>query len=273
MNTTTIKRKELPRFAQNLNVVLTIAMREIILAIKAPSRLFMALMWPVMIFGMFGSQLSQNMGINMGYNFSSFMLVGMLVNGLFMMVMQGLNSLVEDRENDFTQEIFVSPTSRYAILLGKIIGASFVGYICYFATIIVGLIVGATFTASQFWMLLLVSPLMCIAAGSLGMLIVGFIKSPATAGMITMMFAMVQMFLSGAMIPINNSTGVMAVISHAMPMTYCIDLARGLFYSGMPEYESTVMYAPTTNVIIIVAFTLVFFVAGTVNFVRTEKNK
>ena len=121
MNTIAIKRKELPHFVQNSNVVLTIAAREIILAIKAPSRLFMALIWPVMIFGMFGSQLSQNMGINMGYNFSSFMLVGMLVNGLFMMVMQGLNSLVEDRENDFTQEIFVSPTSRYAILLGKII--------------------------------------------------------------------------------------------------------------------------------------------------------
>jgi hypothetical protein len=34
---------------------------------------------------------------------------------------QGVISLIEDRENDFSQEIFVSPISRYAIVFGKIL--------------------------------------------------------------------------------------------------------------------------------------------------------
>ena len=266
-------RKEFPRFVQSVNGVLTITLREIILTLKSPARLIMALIWPIMIFGMFGSQLGDNMGVNMDYNFTNFMLVGMLVNAMFMMVINGVTTLAEDRENDFTQEIFVSPTSRYAILLGKIIGASFAAYIQYFATILIGLIIGATLTTSQFWMMLAISPLMCLVAGSLGILVVGFVKSPTTAGMISIMVCIVQMFLSGAMIPINNSSGVMDVVSRIMPMTYCVDLARGLFYRGMPELANTTMYPPIVNLIVIIGFALVFFVAGTVNFVRTEKNK
>ncbi len=48
----------------------------------------------------------------------------MIVNTLYQMTIGGVVSLVEDRENDFTQEVFVSPISRYAIIIGKIIGSS-----------------------------------------------------------------------------------------------------------------------------------------------------
>ena len=35
----------------------------------------------------------------------------------------GMTNLVEERENDFTAELFVAPISRYAVLLGKLIGS------------------------------------------------------------------------------------------------------------------------------------------------------
>ena len=35
-------------------------------------------------------------------------------------------SLIEDRENDFTQELFIAPISRYAIVFGKILGEALV---------------------------------------------------------------------------------------------------------------------------------------------------
>ena len=38
----------------------------------------------------------------------------------------GVVSLIEDRENDFSQEIFVSPISRYSIIIGKMGGESMV---------------------------------------------------------------------------------------------------------------------------------------------------
>ena len=104
--------KPLKTFSGDINAVATIVHRDIILMFKSPARLLMALLWPAMMLGMFGSQLSQNMGVFMNFDFNTFMLIGMLVNGLFMITMMGVNSLVEDRENDFTQEILVAPISR-----------------------------------------------------------------------------------------------------------------------------------------------------------------
>jgi ABC-2 type transport system permease protein len=257
---------------RELNAVLTIASREFMLSLKSPSRIIMALVWPVMMLGMFGSQLSQNMGFNMGFDFNQFMLVGMLVNGLFMMTMMGITSLVEDRENDFTQEILVSPISRYSIILGKIIGASLISYLQFFATLAVGLCIGARLSVSQFVLLLSVSPLMCLAAGSLALLCIGFIRKSATAGFVVMMLSMAQMFLSGALIPVNHSTGVMAVLSRLLPMTYCIDFTRGVFYQNTGAASIT-LFAPAVDLEIIGAFTALFFAAGTIAFVRSETNR
>ena len=269
----TQKRKELPAVVRELNVILTLTAREMILSVNPPAKIAMAFVWPIMMFGMFGSLLSSNMGINMGFDFNNFMLVGMLVNALFMMTINGVTTLVADRENDFTQEILVSPTSRFTIILGKIVGASFTAYIMYFATILVGLFIGAQVSTAQFWLMLAASPLMCIAAGALGVLIVGFVKSTSAAGMNSIMISMAQMFHSGAMIPINHSNIVMSVVSHLLPMTYCVDFARGLTYAGQVRFENTALYPSHIDLIIIAAFTVVFFIIGTLNFVRVEKNK
>src|SRR5215510_12520362 len=153
------------KFLRELNAVITIGMREIILFLKSPAKIIMSLIFPVMLLGMFGGQLSQNMGINMGFDFNTFMLVGMLVQGIFMVMGNGIVSLVEDRENDFTQEILVSPVSRYSIILGKIAGSAFASYLTFFFTIGVGYVIGARLSVSQFFLLLAISPFINLAAG------------------------------------------------------------------------------------------------------------
>ncbi|AEF81459.1 ABC transporter permease [Leadbettera azotonutricia] len=263
----------MPKVLRELNAIITIVCRDVFLAVKSPPKIFMAILMPVMMLGMFGSQLSQNMGINMGFNFNQFMLVGMLVNGLFMITMMGITSLVEDRETDFTQEILVAPVSRYSIIFGKIIGASVMSYIQFFATLIVGLCIGATLSTKELLMLFAVSPLMCLAAGSLAVVCIGFIHKSTTANFVVMMLSMAQMFLSGAMIPINNSKGLMAVLSRLLPMTYCIDFARGMFYQNTGETVNVTLYPPAVNLIIIASFTAVFFISGTIAFVHAETNK
>jgi ABC-2 type transport system permease protein len=157
--------------------------------------------------------------------------------------------------------------------LGKIAGAAFASYITFFFTIGVGYAIGARLSASQFLTLLAFSPLMCLAAGSLGIVCIGFIQKASTAGIVIMMLMMAQTFLSGALIPVNHSTGLMAVVSRLLPMTYCIDFMRGVFYASNAEGSSLTLHAPALNLIIIITFTAVFLTAGTAGFVRAEKNK
>jgi ABC-2 type transport system permease protein len=226
-----------------------------------------------MFLGMFGGQLSQNMGINMGFDFNNFMLVGMLVQTFFMVMGNGIASLVEDRANDFTQEILASPVSRYSLILGKIAGSAFGAYSTFFFTIGVGYCIGARLTVSQFLMLLAFSPLICLAAGSLGVVCIGFVQKATTAGIVIMSVSMAQTFLSGALIPVNHSTGLLAALSRALPMTYCVDFMRGVFYRESADGAALTLHSPFVNLVIIAAFTLFFLVAGTAGFVRAEKNR
>ncbi|MDR1247074.1 MAG: ABC transporter permease, partial [Clostridiales Family XIII bacterium] len=93
------------------------------------------------------------------------------------------------------------------------------------------------------------------------------------ANMTVMLITMPQMFLSGAIIPINQSSGVLMVLSRLMPMTYCLDLARAVVNAGSPEYASVVMFNPAINFAAIAALTAACLIAGTFFYARSEKNR
>lgn len=261
------------KFSRELNAVVTIAARDITLLFKSIGTLIMSLAMPLIMMGMLGGSLGQNMAGGLDFNYGPFMMVGMLVNMLFMTTTMGMTSLVEDHYTDFTQEMMVSPVSRYSIIIGKIFGSSFGAIVSMIGTVVVGFFMGITLSAGQLLAILALSPLMCLAGGAVAMLILGFVKNNKMANMAVMLVTMPQMFLSGAIIPINNSSGLLLWLSRAMPMTYCLDLARAVVYAGTPEYDSVVLFNPAVNFAAIVALTVVCLVIGTYFFARSEKNR
>lgn len=261
------------RFLRELNAVVTIAARDIRLFFKSPGMIIMSLAMPLLMMGMLGGSLAQNMAGGLGFSYGPFMLVGMLVNMLFMTTTSGISSLVEDRFSDFTQEMMISPVSRYSIVIGKIAGSSVGAIISMLGTLIVGLAMGITLPVGQMLIILALSPLMCLSAGALAMIVIGLIKSNKIANMAVMLITMPQMFLSGAIIPIANSSGVLLVLSRMMPMTYCLDLVRAVVYAGTPEYSSVVLFNPVVTLIAIIALTVVCLIIGTFFFARSEKKR
>ena len=265
--------REKPGFLRELNAVITIAARDVTLAIKSRSSLIMSLVMPTIMMGMLGGSLSQNMAKGLGFDFGQFMLVGMLINMLFMMTSMNMTSLVDDHETDFTQEMLVSPVSRYSIVIGKIFGSAFGAIISMAGTLIVGLFMGITLSVFQLLMILALSPLVCLSAGAMAMIIMGLIKDRKTANIAVMLITMPQMFLSGVIIPIGHSSGILLVISRLMPMTYCTDLARAIVYAGTEDYSRIVMFNPAVNFAAIAILTVICLVIGTFFFARSEKNR
>jgi len=261
------------RLTRELNTVAAVMAREITVFFKSPGMMIMSLGMPLVMMGMIGGNLMQNMAGGLGFQFGPFMLVGMLVMMLFMMTSMGMTSLVDDHETDFNQEMLVSPVSRYSLVIGKIFGAMFGAIISMIGTLIVGLAMGITLSVGQLLLILALSPLICLSGGALAMILIGLIKNKKTANMAVMVIVMPQMFLSGAIIPISNSSGILAVLSHLMPMTYCLDLARAVVYAGSAEYASVVMFNPLINFAAIVALTLLCLFVGTFFFARSEKNR
>ncbi len=261
------------KLLRELNAIVTIAARDITLFFKSVGTIAMSLLMPLVMMGMLGGSLKQNMAGGLDFNYGEFMLVGMLVNMLFMTTTSGVASLVEDHFTDFTQEMLISPVSRYSIVIGKIMGSSFGAIISMAGTLVVGLIMGITLSVGQMLAILALSPLMCLSAGALAMIVIGLVKNNKMANMAVMLITMPQMFLSGAIIPMNNSSGILFVISRMMPMTYCLDLVRAVVYAGTPEYGSVVLFNPAITLIAIVAITVVCLVIGTFFFARSEKNR
>jgi ABC-2 type transport system permease protein len=267
-----LTRKKSRAFRET-NTIATVAAREITLFLKSPGTAFMSLVMPLVMMGMIGGNLRQNMASGLGFDFGQFMLVGMLVNMLFMTTTMSMTSLVDDHHIDFNQEMLVSPVSRYSIVVGKILGGSFGAIISMVGTLIVGLFMGITLPFGKLLMILALSPLMCLSGGALSMIVIGLIKSKRAANIAVMLITMPQMFLSGAIIPINNSSGTLLFLSRLMPMTYCLDLTRAVVCAGTPEYGKVVMFNPALNFAAIAALTFVCLVIGTFFFARSEKNR
>lgn len=255
------------------NTVVTVMAREITVYFKSPGTAIMSVAMPIVLMGMIGGNLMQNMAGGLGFNFGQFMLVGMLINMLFMITSMGLASLVDDHEIDFNQEMLVSPVSRYSLIIGKILGSAFAAIVSMAGTLLVGLAMGITLPLGKLLLILALSPLMCLAAGAFTMIVIGLIKSKKAANMAVMFVTMPQMFLSGAIIPINDTNGVLLVLNRLMPMTYCLDLARAVVYAGTPEYGKVVMFNPAVNFAAIAALTAVCLTVGTLLFAWSERNR
>ncbi|MDR1430684.1 MAG: ABC transporter permease [Propionibacteriaceae bacterium] len=265
--------RRMPRAAREVNAVVTVAARDFTLTLKNPAMLAMSLVMPLIMMGMIGGNLMQNMAGGLGFDFGQFMLVGMLVNMLFMMTTMGMTSLVDDSDGDYSVELLVSPVSRYAIVIGKIVGSSFMAFVGSLGVLIVGLVMGVALAPWQLLALLALAPLMCLSGGALATILMGVIKNNRAANLAVMLVVMPQMFLSGVIIPITHSTGVLWLLSRIMPMTYCVDLGRAVVYAGSAEYDATVLFNPAVNLACIAAITAVCLVTGTVLYARSEKNR
>ncbi|MDR2733265.1 MAG: ABC transporter permease [Spirochaetota bacterium] len=261
------------RLFREINTVAAVAAREITLFFKSPEIIIMSFAMPVIMMVMMGGSLMQNMADGLVFEFGEFMLVGMLVFMLFQVTAMGMASIVDDHEIDFNQEMLVAPVSRYSLVIGKILGSGFAAIVSMAAALLVGFAMGITLPAGKLLLILALSPLMCLASGAFAMIVIGVVKSRKVANFAIMLIMMPQMFLSGAIIPIGNSSGVLLVLCRIMPMTYCLDLTRAVVYAGEAEYESVVLFNPAINFAAIAALTVVCLIIGTFLFARSEKNR
>lgn len=257
----------------NLNAIITIAFRDLIKFLRDRSRIIATFIFPLVFIGALGGSLQSNLGNAVGYNYMTFVFVGVLAQTLFQSTASGIISLIEDRENDFSQEIFVAPISRSSIIIGKIVGESLVALSSSIAILALGLLFGVSFTASQLILLVPTMVAICLFGGAFGIAVLSQLKSQRAANQIFPFVILPQFFLSGVFAPIKHLPWYLLILSRLAPMTYAVDLARSIYYYGTASYERVVLYSPLINIIIIAIFFAIFLSIGTYFFVANERNK
>jgi ABC-2 type transport system permease protein len=229
--------------------------------------------FPVIFIGILGGSISQNLSGALPFDYLPFMLIGMIANTMYQGTITGVTNLVEERENDFTAELFVAPISRYSVLLGKIIGSGVAALIALVGIVAMIFVMQIPMNFGDLLRVIALAPILALAGGALGVFFIGFVHDPKTAGAGVALLIFPQVFLSGALIPVANSTGILGLLAKLMPMTYSIDLARNIFYAGKPEAAFAVLYPAWLDVAITVGFFLVFTIVGTFLFVRSDRNR
>lgn len=256
-----------------VNAVITIAFRDVIKLLRDRTRLAFSLVFPAIFIGVLGTSLQANVGGSLGYNFLEFVFIGVIAQTLFQSTAGGIISLVEDRQNDFAQEMFIAPISRYAILLGKMVGETLVSLVQIIGVLALGVVIGVPL---QWFDLLRLTPfifLVSLFGGAFGVLVMSTLSNQRSANQIFPFLLFPQFFLAGVFNPIQNLPLPILIASRISPMTYAVDLLRSIYYIGTPAYSKTVLFGPTIDIAIVSFFTILFLAIGTFLFVRNERDR
>ena len=258
---------------REISPMLALAHRDLIKLLRDRARLVSTLIFPFIFIGALGGALQSNFGNIAGYDFLVFTFTGVLAQTMFQTTALGLISLIEDRENDFSQEIFISPISRYTIIFGKIIGETLVAIPQGLAVLLFGLVIQVPISLQQAAALLVGALTVAIFGGAFGVMVLANLRSQRAANQIFPFVMLPQFFLAGVFSPIQVLPWYLEILSRISPMRYAVDFGRGLYYAGTPEYDKVVLLDPLTNFLIMSAAFLVFMVSGTIMFVRAERNR
>jgi ABC-2 type transport system permease protein len=253
--------------------VAVIAHRDFVKLLRDRLRLFSELAFPLVLILLLGPALQSGFGSPGGLDLTTFVFGGVLAQTIWQSSVLGLISLIADREEDFSQEIFVSPISRYSIVAGKIIGESLVALPTGLGIVVVGLLIGVPLSPLVLLALIPVSLAVAVYGGAFGLLILSNISSQRTANQIFSFVLLPQFFLAGVFNPIHDLPLPLAILSALSPLRYAVELTRNLLYGLQPDVPAPDMTALPINVAVMTAMFAVFLVAGTVLFVRSERNR
>jgi len=261
------------QIVKEINAIATLAYRDVTKLLRDRLRLIVSFIFPIIFIGVLGTSLQENLGSNAGFNLLTFTFTGVLAQTLFQSTASGIISLIEDRENDFSQEMFVSPISRYSIIIGKIIGESIVSMIQAIGVIAFGLILGIPLSIGLIITFIPIAFILTFLGGAFGIFILGNLSSQRFANQIFPFVIFPQIFLAGVFAPMKTLPIYLLIPSRIIPLTYAVDLLRGLYYSGKEEYELIVLHHPLINLAVIAGMFIFYLLIGTYLFVRNERNR
>jgi ABC-2 type transport system permease protein len=256
-----------------VSAILVLAHRDFVKLLRDRQRIIADFSFPLIFIGILGTTLQAGFGDRAGINLLDFVFTGVLAQTIWQSSAMGIISLIADREQDFSQEIFVSPISRYSIILGKILGESLVALPQALGIIVFGFILRIPLAPDQLGRMALAGVAIALFGGAFGVIVLANIGSQRAANQFFPFVMLPQFFLAGIFNPIGNLPLPLDVLSKIAPMRWAVDLMRDAYYATAPSAERVQLYDATTNLLVMGAMFVAFMIVGTALFVRSERNR
>ena len=176
---------------------------------------------------------------NKGQNYKLYMIPALLA--IVMMLMTGFLptlNIVGEKETGTIEQINVTPVSKWAFILSKLIPywiiALFVVTVCL---ILAWLVYGITPVGSV-WLVYLLAMLLALFFSSLGLIISNYSSTMQQAIFVMWFFVVCIMLLSGLFTPMRSMPQWAYMSTYINPMHYFIDAIRTVFIRGGGLHET-----------------------------------
>lgn len=158
-------------------------------------------------------------------------IIGVLLSMTLIMI--NAMSVVRERERGTLEQLIVTPIDRTSLMLGKIVPFLLVGYVQITVILLLGRLLFHVPIRGSLPLLYLLAFPFVVANLGLGLLVSTLVKSQAQAMQASFLFIMPNILLSGFMFPRAAMPEPAQWLGLALPLTYFLDVLRGILLKGI----------------------------------------
>lgn len=189
-----------------------------------------------------------------------------VVPGLLGTILQMLTMLftsfaiVRERERGTLEQLMVSPINSKELMIGKMIPYTLIGFFDLILSLFVMIWFFNIPVSGQLSVLIITSTIFLISCLSIGMLISTLAKTQVQAIQMTFAIIVPTLLLTGFVFPLDPMPVFVKVFSYCLPLTYYLDIIRGIVLKGAgfvelwPQTLSLVVFAIVLMLVSILRF-------------------
>lgn len=196
-------------------------------------------------------------------NYFEFVAPGIMAMVVMMSLMTGLpHAISYEKDMGTLDGMLAAPTSRWAIILGKVMAQTTRGLIQGFIILLLSVLLFGVVIHGSILLVVLLILLTVFSFVGLGILITSFADKEETATMVMMTLMFPMMFLSGVFFPVQQMPSFMQTLASFLPLTYAAEAMRKVMVLGAGPG------AIMTDVVVLAVFGIVLLVIAVPLFKR-----
>lgn len=158
-----------------------------------------------------------------------------VIGMIFMLVcvMMSSISIVREKETGTMEELLVSPLSPSCIIIAKLVPYFVISVLDIILVLLISRFVLYVPMAGSLWGFLGVTLLYALVALTLGLFISNLVRTQLAAMVLSVLFIIPMVYLSGLAFPLESMPDVLRYISAVVPARWYIDAARRLMVQGV----------------------------------------
>lgn len=185
-------------------------------------------------------------------------LVGLILQNITIMLTAF--ALVREKERSTIEQLIVTPVRPAELILGKLVPYIIIGFAGFLFALALCVFWFGVGVSGNIALLLLLGFLFVYCSLSIGMLISTFAKNQMQAMMVMVLVLLPSVLLSGFVFPREAMPGVINALGYAIPLTYFLDIIRGIMLKGIG------LNFLWNDVIALLVFTVIILTIATFRF-------